>query len=89
MPPQFYLLITLVDILQGASNTEEQRKKIGYLSRSCFGRMIFNPRPLKTEGEDRVQGHLILTYEGDETRGGPPGRLHRAKLQMTNGVSVD
>jgi hypothetical protein len=89
MPPQFYLLTTLVDVLEGASNTEAQRAKSWSISRGSFGSMVFNPRPLKTEGEDRVHGHLILTYEGDETRGGPPGRLHRAKLQMTNGVSVD
>ncbi|XP_006458010.1 hypothetical protein AGABI2DRAFT_64679 [Agaricus bisporus var. bisporus H97] len=86
LPPQFYLLTTLVDVLQGVSNTEKQRMRVEHISRSNFGRMTFNPRPLKTEGEDRVQGQLILTYEGDETRGGSPGRLHRANLRMANGL---
>lgn len=89
LPPQFYLLTTLVDVLQGVSNTEKQRMRVEHISRSNFGRMTFNPRPLKTEGEDRVQGQLILTYEGDETRGGSPGRLHRANLRMADGVSTE
>lgn len=83
MPPQFYLLSTLADILQGSKNTPEQRSQVEKLSNGLFGRMIINPRPI---GQDS-DGRTILTYEGDETRGGSVGRLHRALLKMQGGVS--
>lgn len=82
MPPQFYIMSTLADILQGAVNTPDQRKKVEILSRGNFGKMVINPRKLK---EDE-NGRSILTYEGDETRGGPKGRMHRALLKMQGGV---
>lgn len=88
MPPQFYILTTLFDILQGSRNTEKQREKIESLSRGAFGRMVMNPRPRKPLDEDLAQGYSILTYEGDETRGGSKGRLHRAKLRVVDGVSL-
>ncbi|KAF9052821.1 NUDIX domain-containing protein [Panaeolus papilionaceus] len=81
MPPQFYLLSTLADILQGSKNTPEQRSQVEKLSNGLFGRMIINPRPI---GQDS-DGRTILTYEGDETRGGSVGRLHRALLKMQGG----
>lgn len=87
MPPQLYILTTLSDILRGTSNTGEQRARVERLSRGNFGRMVFNPRPCKPQAEELAQGYSILTYEGDETRGGPPGRLHRAKLRIVKGVS--
>lgn len=87
MPPQFYILITLCDILQGSQNNEEQRAQVATLSQCAFGRMILNPRPCKPEGDDLAKGYSILTYEGDETRGGCKGRLHRAKLRTVDGVS--
>ncbi|KXN92183.1 Putative nudix hydrolase 7 [Leucoagaricus sp. SymC.cos] len=86
MPPQFYILTTLSDILQGSRNTEEQRTKVESLSRGAFGRMVLNPRPRKPEDDDFAKGYSILVYEGDETRGGSKGRLHRAKLRMIDGV---
>lgn len=86
MPPQFYILTTLSDILQGSRNMEEQQKKVELLSRGAFGRMVMNPRPSKPQDEDLAQGYSILTYEGDETRGGSRGRLHRAKLRIVDGA---
>ncbi|KAF9454613.1 hypothetical protein P691DRAFT_796156 [Macrolepiota fuliginosa MF-IS2] len=86
MPPQFYILTTLSDILLGSRNTEEQRAKAETLSRGAFGCMVMNPRPRKPIGDDLAQGYSILTYEGDETRGGSKGRLHRAKLRVVDGI---
>jgi len=71
MPPQFYILTTLVDILVGQENTHWQREQINTLSRGAFGRMVINP-VIMLEG-----GRATMTYEGDETRGGSKGRLHR------------
>ena len=34
-------------------------------------------------------GQVILTFEGDETRGGPPGRLHRALVKFEKGGVSD
>jgi len=87
MPPQFYIITTIADILQGPRNTADQRALIDRLSRGAFGQMVLNPRLRKPEGDNLVNGYSILTYEGDETRGGSKGRLHRAKLRITDGVS--
>ncbi|TFK22791.1 hypothetical protein FA15DRAFT_671124 [Coprinopsis marcescibilis] len=82
MPPQFYILSTLAEILKGSVNTAEQRSKVQELSSGAFGRMVINP---VGAGKDD-QGRQILTYEGDELRGGSKGRLHRALLRMTKGA---
>ena len=74
MPPQFYIMSTLCDMLKGNENTPAQRVKIEILSRGAFGRMVINP---VTMPELDAEGRIILTYEGDEARGGPKGRLHR------------
>lgn len=84
MPPQYYILSTLADILQGSTTTPDQRKKVETLSSGLFGQMLIKPR---NHGEDE-NGRTILTYEGDETRGGSKGRLHRALLKMRKGVSL-
>ena len=81
MPPQYYILSTLADILQGSVNAPDHREKVRTLSRGLFGRMVINPLRL---GEDQ-DGRTILTYEGDETRGGSKGRLHRCLMK---GVST-
>jgi len=89
MPPQYYILSTLADILQGSVNAPGHREKVVALSRGLFGRMVINPLRL---GEDQ-DGRTILTYEGDETRGGSKGRLHRTLLKgvswMFHGGMVD
>jgi hypothetical protein len=84
MPPQFYLITTLAEILEGNSNTIEQREKVTTLSISNFGKLVINPRPLAHKG-----AWTTLTYEGDEARGGPKGRLHRALVKFEKqGVST-
>ncbi|KAI0672900.1 hypothetical protein C8Q78DRAFT_686786 [Trametes maxima] len=78
-PPQFYLLTTLADVLRGARNTAEQRERVRALAYGAFGSMVINPLPLR--GHDmKAAGYQVLTYEGDETRGGSPGRRHRSKV---------
>lgn len=77
MPPQYYILSTLCDILEGNENTILQRGKIEMLSQGAFGRMVINPVMLS---ERDAQGRQILAYEGDEARGGPKGRIHRALI---------
>jgi hypothetical protein len=81
MPPQAYILNTLAEILKGRTNTAMQRKQVEALSCGMFGRMVINPRPL---GED-AEGRTILTFEGDETRGGSKGRLHRVLARVGKG----
>ncbi|GLB34792.1 putative NUDIX domain containing protein [Lyophyllum shimeji] len=83
MPPQAYLLQTLAEVLQGRENTPEQRERVQTLSRGFFGRMVINPRRL---GEPDAEGRTILTYEGDETRGGSKGRLHRVLVKFGKGA---
>lgn len=88
MPPQYYILTTLADILHGSVNTSEQREKVTKLSRSSFGGMVINPRRLMPAPPGTSEDEIVLTYEGDESRGGPPSRLHRAVLKNNaKGVS--
>ncbi|KAH9857213.1 hypothetical protein C2E23DRAFT_806970 [Lenzites betulinus] len=78
-PPQFYLLTTLATVLRGAQNTPAERARARALAHGAFGRMVINPRLLR--GHDgKTAGYEVLTYEGDETRGGAPGRRHRSKV---------
>lgn len=83
-PPQFYLLRTLADVLDGAQNTAEQRARVRTLSAGAFGRMVVNPRPTR-DPEAEAAGFRVLTYEGDETRGGSPGRRHRCRVKFGAG----
>ncbi|EKM55311.1 uncharacterized protein PHACADRAFT_28359 [Phanerochaete carnosa HHB-10118-sp] len=82
MPPQFYLVTTLASILEGGANTPEQRDKVRMLSQGAFGRMVLHPRPLPYKTHD---GWSVLTYEGDESRGGAKGRLHRSLVRFEKG----
>lgn len=84
MPPQFYILATLADVLSDRRNTARQRARVEELSRGMFGHMVINPRRLPLRAED-AEGRTILTYEGDETRGGSKGRLHRAYVKFGKG----
>lgn len=79
MPPQYYIASTLASILDGPTNTAEQRAKVTTLSSGVFGRMVINPRPLP---HGAPEGWSVLTYEGDETRGGAKGRLHRSMVKF-------
>ncbi|KAJ6502100.1 hypothetical protein C8R45DRAFT_1091997 [Mycena sanguinolenta] len=76
MPPQFYIVYTLASILRGGVTTADQRARVEELARGAFGKMVINPQRLP--GPPDEQGRTVLTYEGDHTRGGPEGRLHRA-----------
>lgn len=88
MPPQYYILTTLADILHGQTNTQDQRDQVAKLARSPFGSMVINPRRLMPPPAGISEDEIVLTYEGDESRGGPPSRLHRAILKNdSKGVS--
>lgn len=84
MPPQFYILQTLSTILgaPGQENTAAERQAVTKLAHGAFGRMTINPRSM---GPPDSEGIVTLTYEGDETRGGSKGRLHRIKVKMAPG----
>ncbi|KAJ7681765.1 NUDIX hydrolase domain-like protein [Mycena rosella] len=82
MPPQFYIVRTLAAILRGGATTAEQRARVEALARGAFGQLAFNPRRL---GPPDAKGRVVLTYEGDHTRGGPAGRLHRALVLAGKG----
>ncbi|KAL1744359.1 hypothetical protein HDZ31DRAFT_38888 [Schizophyllum fasciatum] len=82
MPPQFYILTTLADVLSGEGNTAGDRQRVAKLANGAFGAMVINPRRLPDGAAD---GETVLTYEGDETRGGPPGRRHRAVVRFAKG----
>ncbi|KAJ7461548.1 NUDIX hydrolase domain-like protein [Mycena latifolia] len=82
MPPQFYLVYTLASILRGGATTAEQRARVEALAHGAFGRMVINPLPLAPAD---AEGRLVLTYEGDHTRGGPVGQLHRVLVRTGKG----
>ncbi|KAF7295549.1 Nudix hydrolase domain-containing protein [Mycena indigotica] len=90
MPPQYYIVKTLADLLASADgpSTLAERANIERLANGPFGRIVINPKLLKTP--DIPKGTTVLTYEGDETRGGPPGRMHRAITKMNKaGVTTE
>ncbi|KAJ7256475.1 NUDIX hydrolase domain-like protein [Mycena haematopus] len=83
MPPQFYVVHTLATILSGGATTADQRARVEELARGAFGKMVINPQRLPGPADE--QGRTVLTYEGDHTRGGPEGRLHRATVLTGKG----
>jgi len=89
MPPQFYLVSTLAPLLDGDVSTSEQRARVQRLAEGNFGRMSVNPKGLIPVPEGTPEGYSILTYEGDEARGGRKGRLHRALVKWQKAVVVD
>lgn len=82
MPPQYYLLSTLGSILSGSITTSEQKNIISRLANGPFGQMSINPVLLPHKDES---GYSVMTYEGDETRGGDPGARHRAVIHHEKG----
>ncbi|KAI9466357.1 NUDIX hydrolase domain-like protein [Lactarius psammicola] len=74
MPPQHYILSTIADILVGPEARTHQRERVEQLSAGAFGRMVVHPRA----GKKDASGRTPLVFEGDETHGGPKGRLHRS-----------
>ena len=83
---------TPVDIR--SAQAVDARSKIERLARGPFGRMVINPRRLDAADASYPksgveEGETVLTYEGDEARGGPRGRRHRAVVRFAKGgVSV-
>jgi len=85
MPPQFYILSTLSEILSGPICTAEQWKKAEHLSTGAFGKRTVIPRKL---GQDE-DGRAVLALIGDEKYGGPIGRRHRILgKNVEGGVSL-
>jgi hypothetical protein len=78
MPPQYYILSTLADVLP----SHDARSRLESLSSGAFGSMLITPRALP---EKDSEGRTILTYEGDEARGGQQGRLHRSLVKFGQG----
>ena len=74
MPPQHYILSTIADILVGPEARTHQRERVERLSAGAFGRMVVHVRT----GKKDAGGRTPLIFEGDETRGGPKGRVHRS-----------
>ncbi|KAL1709634.1 NUDIX hydrolase domain-like protein [Schizophyllum commune] len=91
MPPQFYILTTLAGIFGGGdAQAVDARSEIERLARGPFGRMVINPRRLDANDASYPkssveEGETVLTYEGDEARGGPKGRRHRAVVRFAKG----
>ena len=76
MPPQYYLINTLAEILTGDRNSEAQRERVRKLSEGPFGRMVIRPRQSKV-GDGRV----LLAFEGDESVDGAVGARHRSIIR--------
>ncbi|KAI0091416.1 hypothetical protein BDY19DRAFT_991127 [Irpex rosettiformis] len=88
MPPQYYIVKTLLPLLEGRSTTEEQKAKVERMARGSFGGLDINPMPMKVEAVEEAQkaqqrkGWSCLVYEGDEARGGVKGRRHRSLIKF-------
>lgn len=78
MPPQHYILSTISDILVGPEARTHQRERVERLSAGAFGRMVIHVRT----GKKDANGRTPLVFEGDETHGGPKGRLHRSLVRF-------
>ena len=61
---------------------ERQRARVRALSQGPFGRLVLRPRPFP---HGAPPGWTVLTYEGDESRGGAKGRLHRSLVKFEKG----
>ena len=97
-PPQFYLLKTLGDLLDsmhqegghqggaGSNRTTLLRSRVD--GGVGFGSRLFNPRPIGFTEEGGKGQRSILTYEGDELRGGKAGDRHRCLILYQGRVSL-
>jgi hypothetical protein len=100
MPPQYYLLTTLCDILEKSKTTphlpvsQYVRQTVG----KAFGMRIFNPKfGPQIVGNDGLS-RAVLMYEGDDqyestSSGGEKGevnaRRHRSLVTFKDGVSLN
>ncbi|KLO19157.1 hypothetical protein SCHPADRAFT_818464 [Schizopora paradoxa] len=82
MPPQFYLLSTLLELFEVDQSfkrsTLTQQSLVRRLSSGPFGRMKINPSMLPSLLSD---GRRALIFEGDEERGGKKGQMHRVLMK--------
>lgn len=85
MPPQYYILETLRRLLPEHTSAPEQREKIALLSRGPFGQLVINPKSHRDPSSDKE----FFVYEGDELRGGPTGRLHRAAVMRKGTIFTE
>jgi len=69
MPPQYYLISTLAEILYGHQSSEAQRTQVRQLSEGAFGRMVVLSQ--QSELED---GRIL--YEGGEPMESALGARH-------------
>ncbi|KAH7107619.1 NUDIX domain-containing protein [Auriculariales sp. MPI-PUGE-AT-0066] len=87
MPPQYYLLNVLHRLLPQGIRTSLQDDLVRTVCNGSFGSRVFNPVAAK---ERAPNGRAILTYEGDEIRGGNSGSLHRAVVNFDKaGLATD
>ncbi|KIP12329.1 hypothetical protein PHLGIDRAFT_124221 [Phlebiopsis gigantea 11061_1 CR5-6] len=82
MPPQFYLVSTLAEVFADGAGAAAQQRRVRALAQGPFGRLVVRPRPLP---HGAPAGWTVLTYEGDESRGGAKGRLHRSLVKFEQG----
>ncbi|KAI0317563.1 hypothetical protein OF83DRAFT_1163860 [Amylostereum chailletii] len=87
MPPQYYILVTLADILQGNVASVAQRARVEALSATPFGSMVVHPH--RHHGKEVPEGFACLAYPGDEATGGPKGRLHRSYIRFSKGTTAE
>jgi len=85
MPPQFYILATLCEVFERFTSQSVQREQIIELSRTNFGKMVIHPQDIP---HPRTPRFRYLVYEGDEDRGGAPGRRHRAEVDFGKGKVI-
>ena len=85
MPPQYYLISTLAEIMSGEQSlSRAQRGRVRQLSEGVFGTMVVLPRTFKVG-----DGTVVFAYGGDELVGGPVGARHRSTIRPgPGGVSM-
>ena len=96
MPPQFYLLTTLKELLDSSaeSSLQASRNRFRDTAGRAFGARVFNPRFGGTVGGEDGVKRSVLMYEGDEAYNGPPSvpegsrRWHRSLVTFEEGVSI-
>jgi 8-oxo-dGTP pyrophosphatase MutT (NUDIX family) len=100
MPPQYYLLSTLADILEKPETSPDLsvpqyvRQTVG----KAFGARVFNPKfGTRTVGNDGIS-RAVLMYEGDDqyesaslgdTIGAENARRHRSLVTFKDGVGLN
>jgi hypothetical protein len=79
MPPQYYILFTLADILRTPRNSVVQREQVRTLSAGAFGRMVVHPEWMRGA---QNEGRKTLVYEGDEVGKGGVRSYYRLRKGM-------